>query len=534
MVNEKSSRKKQPPKRYANEQADEPKKIRSIKKTVIKSGSVKKIMNSEKNYSVSDLQKALNAIGEGQTLRQAAKNFGVPKSTLYLKSRNFVPLECRKGPKTILSDDEESKIIKWMVFCAKVGFPVTKAQLLDCVQKHFGDKKTPFKNNRPGKHWYNAFMKRHSNLSKRIVKNLTSTQASVSEGDLRSWFSKVGRYLEKKSLLNIEADRVFNLDESSFMLVPKDNIVITERGAINVPQIVNGNEKACFTVLFTVAASGKMPPPMILFDLKTAPKKNILDQIPKGWGVGNTKRGCMTADSFFSYISNVFFEWLKDNNYVFPIVLYVNGHSFHLTLPLLDFCKKNQIELVVLCPNAAHIIQPLDVAVFHPLKESYRKILRQWRVDNNVVNVNKSMFAPILKLALDAVDLPDSIVNGFESCGLYPFNPDRIDYNIVSSPDAVGNCNSKHLDMLEYFENSLISQEALEEFKRNEFVDTWPGNLGNEQLFETWREIKRRCEEIDPEMLNDYLTVSSISCSLTSDSQDQMELLQIKIKEEIE
>ena len=67
------------------------------------------------------------------------------------------------------------------------------------------------------------------------------------------------------------------MDESSFMLVPKDNSVVTEKGAHAPYRIVSANEKACLTVLFTTAASERMPPPMILFDCKTAPKKSTLD-----------------------------------------------------------------------------------------------------------------------------------------------------------------------------------------------------------------------------------------------------------------
>ena len=131
--------------------------------------NVRKKKRIEKCYSSETLQAALNAIGEGQTIRQAAYNFGVPKSTLFLKSKNILPLVCKKGPKTVLSEDEENEIEQWIVECAEKGFPVTKGKLLDCVQTHLKGKETPFKNNRPGQQWYSAFMRRHPNLSKRIA-----------------------------------------------------------------------------------------------------------------------------------------------------------------------------------------------------------------------------------------------------------------------------------------------------------------------------------------------------------------------------
>ena len=329
-------------------------------------GKIKK-KYKERQYSEESLKNALKAIEDGKSLREAASIFGVPKSTLHLKLKNNETTNSIKGAPTILTEQEENKIVEWILFCAERGFPVTKSHLLDCVQRFVISEKrdNPFRDNRPGKHWYNAFMKRHNNLTKRISQNLTSSRAAVTEADLKKWFSNVQQYLEKKELLNLNPERIFNLDESAFMLVPKDNAVITRKGAKSVYYIVAGNEKACLTVLFTAAASGKMSPPMILFDLKTTPKKNVLNNIPQGWGVGHSERGWMTSETFSSYIANVFYNWLIDNEYTFPVILYVDGHSSHLTLPLMKFCKEHEIELIALYPNATHIIQPLDVALFH-------------------------------------------------------------------------------------------------------------------------------------------------------------------------
>ena len=193
----------------------------------------------------------------------------------------------------------------------------------------------------------------------------------------------------------------------------------------------------------------------------------------------------MTGESFYSYISNVFFKWLQKKN-VFLGVLYVDGHSSHMTLPLLKFCQQNEIELIILYPNATHIIQPLDVAIFHPLKNSYRQVLRKWRVDNNVIDFKTAMFAPVLKMALDSHDLTESIKNGFRSCGLYPFNADSVRYNILSkkikeqtavmqsvSTSNVQNSDSRYSGLMNVFERDVISSDMLEAFKKSECDNAW-------------------------------------------------------------
>ena len=152
----------------------------------------------EKNYTTEALKQALNAYGQGRSLREAASMFGIPKSTLYINC--FTPNEIRKCPATVLTANEEENIVQWILECGQRGFSVNRRQLLDCVQKFVleSNRQTPFKKGRPGKYWYYAFMKRHPILSDRICQNLTSPRAAVTEENLRAWFSKIKNYIEKK------------------------------------------------------------------------------------------------------------------------------------------------------------------------------------------------------------------------------------------------------------------------------------------------------------------------------------------------
>lgn len=88
----------------------------------------------------------------------------------------------------------------------------------------------------------------------------------------------------------------------------------------------------------------------------------------------------MTGESFFEYIGNVFIPFLKESETPLPVVVFLDGHKFHLSLNLSILCSENKIILVSLFPNATHILQPLDVAVFGPMKKN---IIRQWRIDHD-------------------------------------------------------------------------------------------------------------------------------------------------------
>ena len=103
-----------------------------------------------------------------------------------------------------------------------LGFPVRKNHLFDCVQKFIkiNKRKVPFKDDRPGRRWFEGFMARHKNLSLRIAQNLTHRRVEVTETEIRDWFARLKVNLEKKKLLNISPSRIFKCDETSFMLCP--------------------------------------------------------------------------------------------------------------------------------------------------------------------------------------------------------------------------------------------------------------------------------------------------------------------------
>ncbi|CAG4969499.1 unnamed protein product [Colias eurytheme] len=51
----------------------------------------------------------------------------------------------------------------------------------------------------------------------------------------------------------------------------------------------------------------------------------------------------------------------------------------HINPSVLKVCEENNIAFICLPPNATHILQPLDVAYFRPLKIKWRQALLNWK-----------------------------------------------------------------------------------------------------------------------------------------------------------
>ena len=54
-----------------------------------------------------------------------------------------------------------------------------------------------------------------------------------------------------------------------------------------------------------------------------------------------------------------------------PILLIMDSHGSHITGKLIAACISRSIDLLIMPPHCSHMLQPLDVGVFGPLKRFY-------------------------------------------------------------------------------------------------------------------------------------------------------------------
>jgi hypothetical protein len=96
-----------------------------------------------------------------------------------------------------------------------------------------------------------------------------------------------------------------------------------------------------------------------------------------------------------------------------------------VSLKLFEFCRENHIELFTFFPNATHILQMCDVAVFGALKTVWAKEVQRWKIENKNRDITMTDFVRILKRVQDSVMTPEKIINGFRGTGVYPLDPNN-------------------------------------------------------------------------------------------------------------
>jgi hypothetical protein len=80
-------------------------------------------------WTQDDMMKAYKAKTEcGMSIRQAAKKYGVPKSSLEDRLTGRVDVNAPIGGPTTFNKDEEKLMVQWLFEMQEIGYPITKKE----------------------------------------------------------------------------------------------------------------------------------------------------------------------------------------------------------------------------------------------------------------------------------------------------------------------------------------------------------------------------------------------------------------------
>jgi transposase len=129
---------------------------------------VYKRKKEDPSYSLQNLKAAVYDVKVGRmTVFKAAREHNIPYSTIYTHAKGIRGIKSTtKGRPTVLSVDDERKLVLCLKTLEQWGFGLIRKELLEkvgqFVRKNHID--TPFKNGTPGKDWFLSFKKRHQNV----------------------------------------------------------------------------------------------------------------------------------------------------------------------------------------------------------------------------------------------------------------------------------------------------------------------------------------------------------------------------------
>ena len=365
---------------------------------------------------------AIQAIRKDPKLscRNAAKIFGVSRTTLgqRLQGRQS---QCDKMPNSRkMNDVEESTIVRYALELDSQGFPPRLAHVEDMANRLLDQRGAQ----RVGKNWTSNFIRRHSELKTRYTRRYDYQRALCEDPNLiRDWFTLMRNIIAK---YGIDVADIFNFDETGFMMgIISSAMVVTSADRRGKPKLAQPGNREWVTVIQGINSQGWAVPPFLVVAGQNHLANWYQDRgIPRDWVIALSSNGWTTNEIGLEWIKH-FDKHTKSRAVGRYRLLILDGHESHHSADFELYCKDNNIITLCMPAHSSHILQPLDVGCFGPLKKVYgRQIEDLMRA--RVSHITKAEFFPAFTTAFQATFTEQNIRAGFRGAGLTPLDPESI------------------------------------------------------------------------------------------------------------
>ena len=134
----------------------------------------------------------------------------------------------------------------------------------------------------------------------------------------------------------------------------------------------------------------------------------------------------MESANFHDWFCKLLFPAVEEMLRTGPVVLFLDGHQSHSSLPLVEEACAKGIILFVYPPHTMHLLQPLDVGVFGPLKQVWSEVLKAFKLESKGAKVDKAAFPSLVSRMWDHVLQPHHLIGGFRATGVHPLSREAI------------------------------------------------------------------------------------------------------------
>ncbi len=173
------------------------------------------------------------------TITASSRAFSVPRKTLDDRVKGHVTHDKKPVIKNVLSAEEESSLVQYLLYMAQRGFPLTRTMTKAfawAISKRSGTDNRFSKSDGPGEHWWQLFRSRHPEIRLRKSDNLERSQAeALNPTIVEEYFNILEATLTKHEHDLLTSPRqLYNCDETFLPINYIKEKVVAAKGAKNV------------------------------------------------------------------------------------------------------------------------------------------------------------------------------------------------------------------------------------------------------------------------------------------------------------
>ena len=235
------------------------------------------------------------------------------------------------------------------------------------------------------------------------------------------WFDLVRNVKAKYGILDQDT---YNFDETGFQIGVGGSVkVVTASERRRAPLSVQPGDREWITLIACINAMGWSIPPFFILKAKHHDKAWYVNN-PKDWRIGVSKNGWTTNELGLEWLKH-FIHHTEAATVGSYRLLIINGHESHQSLEFQNLCEESKIIALCMPPHASHILQPLDVGCFAPLKQAYKKEIKSL-ADSYITHVDKKAFLATFQPVYNKAISKSNILLSFRATGLVPLNPEAV------------------------------------------------------------------------------------------------------------
>ncbi|KAK1916402.1 hypothetical protein P3342_004221 [Pyrenophora teres f. teres] len=274
--------------------------------------------------------------------------YDAPRTTLRRRLRGTQLRSETASVNRKLSATEEQSLVQWILDLDRRGFPpyiIDVRRMADALLAARGQDPPP----QPvGKNW---------------VQRAQYEDPAV----IAAWFKLVAETRQTYGVLDQD---IYNFDETGFAIgVAATSKVVTSSNRVGGAVTIQPGNREWVTAIECINASGWCLPPFVILSGK-AHQSSWYQGLPPNWTIAVSDNGWT--------IDQLGVEWVKHFNQhtaartagVYRLLV-LDGHSSHATPEFDQYCAENKIITLCMPPHTSHLLQPLDVSCFSPLKRAY-------------------------------------------------------------------------------------------------------------------------------------------------------------------
>ncbi|RFN40377.1 hypothetical protein FIE12Z_13058 [Fusarium flagelliforme] len=347
-------------------------------------------------------------------LRASARKHQFKLSTLKGRCDGGHDIRTAHQKELSLTVQQERDLVSYILDREKAFQPLTKVEIHDFAQALASvNGKICYL----GKNWVDRFIQRHTDIEMKPSRVIDSARKRcVTRESLTNYYTGLQWVFNDK---HITRENTYNVDETGLQLGETNDGIVAGTVMTASSERMKSDNSTWSSIIESVSADGRRLKPCVIFTGENLQGQWFPTVFPD-WKYAATPTGWSNSNIFMRWFMDVFIPETKPENAGQWRLLVLDQHKSHITAELMKKAWLNKIWLSWLPSHSSHITQPLDVAVFSPLKTYYSQKTGFWASYEATSPHQQQMFLQAYEIASMKALTSRNIMSGFSASGIYP------------------------------------------------------------------------------------------------------------------